>query len=345
MMRSHWQARLALAVVAITCTMASSYAVPYEVWVADRSAPSAQNPNPVPNVYRYNSNGDLLGSVIADPTGLSMPTGLALSPDQTKLYVSSSGNNTVFQYDYSSATGQATNPTVFADEADGISFPSTIKFSPDGSTLYVSNLQPSMTGGGVRQFDTAGNAVGFPLIGGSIFAYTGLDFTTSGDLVVGGFDNGSFEGGVLKTDPTGTFLEDLVDPNGMIAGASGIAVDGDDVYVVGLYTGQIVRYDVNTGALDPTFNIDLTANGFPQDIRLDPSGNGLLVGVLGAAQIARYGFDGSPLGTFADYTAGGFLEPTAFIVVVPEPASMVLLGGALVGLVGWRLRRTASRTA
>jgi hypothetical protein len=347
MTKTNWQARLALLLVAATFAFAPAASRAYEILVADRADGG------MPNVYRYNSSGDFLGAVLTDTTGLSLPTGLALSPDKTKLYVSSSGNNTVFQYDYSVATGTATNPTVFADAADGLSQPSTIKFSPDGTTIYVSNLEPTQFAGGVSQFDVSGNPAGFPLFGGSIFSYSGLDFTTGGDLVVGGFANASFEGGLLKSNETLTGLNDLVAPTTTISGASGVAVDGDDVYVTGLFAGTIMKYDVNSGVQDFGFAVTTPDpvninNPFYQGIALDPEGNGLLVGILGQgpmgsipSSVARYGFDGTFLGTLLASGGGGFGEATAFITIVPEPASIVLLGGTLFGLVGWRLRRNA----
>ncbi|WP_442483681.1 SMP-30/gluconolactonase/LRE family protein [Aeoliella sp. SH292] len=345
MTTTHWQARLALLLVAASFAFAPGACQAYEVLVADRADGGS------PNVYRYNSNGVLLGSVIADTTGLSLPTGLALSPDGTKLYVSSSGNNSVLQYDYNVATGTATNPSVFADAADGLSQPSTIKFSPDGNTIYVSNLEPTQFAGGVSQFDLSGNPAGFPLFGGSIFSYSGLDFTAAGELVVGGFANANFEGGVLKSNGSLTGLNDLVAPTTTIAGAAGVAVDGDDVYVTGLFAGTIMKYDVNSGVQDFTFGVftpNPADNPFFQGIAIAPEGNSLLVGILGQgnmgplpSSIARYGFDGSFLGTFAAAGGGGFGEATAFITIIPEPASVVLLGGTLVGLLGWRLRRTA----
>ncbi len=71
----------------------------------------------------------------------------------------------------------------------------------------------------------------------------------------------------------------------------------------------------------------------------------MLVGILGFAagggNISRFAFDGTPLGVFASAQAdpmNGFTEPTSMLVV-PEPASFVLFGVALVFLAAAGRRR------
>jgi WD40 repeat protein len=335
------QARLALLLVAATFAFAPSASQAFQVLVADRAAGG------ISNVYRYNSSGVSLGPVIDDPSSLSMLTGLALSPDSSTLYVSSSGTGEVVAYDYDVATGKATGGSVFASD---LLAPSAIKFSKDGNTIFVS----SNGGAGVYQFNAADGTPGANLLGGEFVVHAGLDFAPTGELLVVGFADMVGNGGVVKADLGLTSLSSFIPPNAGIEWASGIAVHEEDVYVVGLNNGSVLRFDVNTGVQDPAFAIDLTAFGFslyPQDIKLDPTGDGLLVGILGQgpmgapSSIAKYDFDGNFLGTFAAAGGGGFGEATAFITIIPEPASVVLLGGTLVGLVGWRLRRNASRKA
>ena len=109
-------------------------------------------------VLRYSDGetGHFLGELINDPANLSVASGITLSPDRTKLFVTSSGNNTVFRYDYDYESGTATNRVEFANMAKGLVFPYDVEFSPNGQTIYVSNLG----GTGVAQFDLDGNVVG-----------------------------------------------------------------------------------------------------------------------------------------------------------------------------------------
>lgn len=293
-------------------------------------------------VYRYSGNGTLLGTVLTDNVNLNQPSGMALSPDSTKLYVASSMNNRVMQYDYSVATGTAINPTIFADATDGIAFPSSILFSQDGSKVFVSNLG----GTGVAQFNADGTSAGAPVNGliggGAFFQYSGLAFAPGGELLVGAFQDfpGGTTGAVAKSNAAISTIADFVAPSTSINGASGLLVDGDDLYVSGLFAGTIQRYDATTGAVDPSFG--LSGLAFPQGLLANPNGPGFLAGILGFANgsgnIAKYGYDGSFLGVFASAGGGGFTEATSFVAVVPEPVTFGLLTVAVAAL-GFTVRR------
>lgn len=288
-----------------------------EILVVDRLANT---------VNAYTDSGSPIGVVLHDAVNLNGADGLVVSPDHTKLYVSSNQNSQVVAYDYNYATATATNPTVIATASDGLAFPNALLFSADNSKLYVANLN----GTGISQINPAGGSAGANILGGTSFAFSGLAYAPGGELLAGGFDGGT----VAKSNGAITAMADFVGPSPAIQGAAGVMVNGNDLYVAGLFTGFVQRFNATTGALDPSFNVG--GLPFPQGIMLAPDGNGILVGVLGPGNapgfIQRFGFDGTDLGLFAAANQpGGFTEPTAF-VHVPEPASALLAACGLIGL-------------
>jgi DNA-binding beta-propeller fold protein YncE len=285
------------------------------------------------SVVRYSPDGTPLGVLLTDAVNLNLPDGLVVSPDLTKLYVASSQNSQVVQYDYNYALGTATNPTVFATAADGLAFPNSMVFSQDGSKLYVANLNDV----GVTQLNAGGGSAGANLTGGSGTSFSGLAFAPGGELLAGGF----FSGNVVKSNAGITAFADFIAPSAALTGAAGVMVNGNDLYVSGLFTGLVQRFNATTGALDPTFNVGNLP--FQQGILLAPDGNGILVGVLGPGNspgyIERFGFDGADLGLFAPANqVNGFAEPTAF-VTVPEPTSALLAALGLTSLLFVARRR------
>ena len=268
-------------------------------------------------VDRYSSTGQFLGTVINDQTNLDQPDGIALSPDHTKLFVASSQNNEVVEYDYNAALGTATDPTVFATAAQGLEFPNSMVFSPDGTTLYVANLG----GDGVTPLNMNGTSAGPNITGGSSTEFSGLAFTSSGQLLAGGFDGGT----VAISNAAVSSFSDLVPPTASLQGLAGVLVNGNDLYVTGLFSSTLEKFNLTTGQVDPSFT-QASGLGFPQGVILSPAGNSLLVGILGfadgAGNISEYSFNGAFLGTFANPVSNpsqGFVEATSMLVV-PGPS-------------------------
>jgi hypothetical protein len=306
------------------------------VLVADRLSNS---------VYSYSDAGGYRNVVVNDPVNLIQPSGLIMSPDRSKLYVADLAGS-VIRYDYNTATGTASNPFVFGDSTEGLAFPNGLIFSPDGSRLLVSNLG----GTGIAQFDLNGDLAGPPINGlvgfGAFFQFAGMAYAPTGELLVAAFQDfpTGTTGAVAKSNPSISSLTDFIPANPTINGASSLLVNGGDLYVSGLApflpTGNIARFDVNSGAVDAGFLISGVES--PQTLMADPNGVGFLAGILGATngtgKIAHYDFNGNLVGDGvfaynANISGVGFIEPTAFITVVPEPTTFGLAGLALVGLI------------
>ncbi len=333
------------ATLALLIGVAVLWAAPYvsraaDLLVVDRLSNS---------VYRYSAAGALLGTVVDQSTDLNQPTGIAMSPDFTQLYVSSSQNNRVMKYDYAPATGVATNPTIFADATGGLAFPNDIRFSPDGSKIYVANLS-----GGVSRFYADGSSAGSKLmlptsVEGVDTPTSSMNFTSTGELLAGAFQDASGAGGgiAISNSSVSAFPGYLVAPSPAINGATGLMIHDGYLYVSGLFSFNIRRFALSNGQMDASWGISGVA--FPQDLAEAPDGNGFLVGILGFAggggNISRYAFDGTFLNTFAAPSEDGFTEPTAFVVVPTTPVIGDFNNDGIVNAADYVVWRKASPTA
>jgi hypothetical protein len=295
-----------------------------EILVADRLTNS---------VYEYSPSGQFLKTVLVDNTNLNAPTGIQISPDLTKLYVASSQNNELVQYNFDVGTGTASNPVVLATSAQGINYPSSIAYDAANSHIYVSNL-----GGGVVQLNLDGTSAGPLLVGTtqpseSYTEFSGLGLALDGSLVVGAFEDNTFsKGGILKSNTAITKLTDLTPPTAALNGGGALVVKGNDVFITSLFASRLGAYNAITGAPDPAFT-PATGLAYPESITLAPGGNSLLVGLLGyvagQGQIARYSLTGAYQGTFAVAQSNpslGFEEATSIITVPPPSNSGPVIG-------------------
>lgn len=301
-------------IVSMTLFFAGTPTQAADILVADRLSNS---------VYRYGETGELLGTVLTDDVNLSQPTGLALSPDLQHLYVSSFQGRRVMRYDYDYSTGTASGGVVFADESNNLQAPSAILFSEDGQTIYVSNLG----GVGVARFQLDGTPItpniffGDPPESSGQIQFSGLTHAPDGKIFVGGFQEfpSGTRGAVGLYSPPDATMSTFVPSTAIINGASGLLVHDNYLYVTGMFASTIRRFDLATGAIDSSFEVNGLA--FPQALMVSPDGQGFLVGILGFASgqghIAHYDFDGSLIGdgVFARPGGGGFTEATAFITV------------------------------
>jgi hypothetical protein len=349
-----WQLCVLVALIGLFNSTSTTHAY---VLVADR---------PTNRILKYSDGGQFLGVVVDDATNLGGPgnaggpNSLALSPDRTKLYVSSLNSNVV-RYDFNGTTGA--NPAIYSSNgASTIVGPGGLLLSPNGNTLYVANrgLGNLTT---VAQLNAAnGTSAGADLTGGPTTGRTGLAFNPGGTLLVGAFGTnfapgGAPGGGVLRYDSGANSFVDLVPQSNLLAGVGGILVHNNDLYVTASvsadFGGRVGKYNATTGAPDVTFGTGglLTPEvSFPASITETADGTGFLLGMLhiqttGAGRVDRYLYNGTRVGVWANNSnanpALGFVEATALLEVVPEPATFG--GAALAAVALGALRRATKR--
>jgi DNA-binding beta-propeller fold protein YncE len=328
-------------------------------------------------VLRYSEDGTFLGTLLHDPSlgsGLGSNdggiTGLTLSPDQSRLYVSDRLSNRVAVYSYNGiSAAHLFDITAPGAAPSTLIVPTSVLFSEDASKIYVANLgpfNPLPAGDRVAQLTPNGASAGADLTGGPAVGRSGLAFAPNGDLLVSSF-NFFGDGGVLRLNSTTNQFEDFVTPRPELRAAANLLVVGDDLYVAAGSGGRVGKFDANTGALDTTFamngyigpSVDF---GFPASLALGPGDNSILVGVLGSttgdSRIEEFDFNGNSLGLWATNTHStnfpggtgqpspailGFSEPTGivFSTIIPEPSSavLVLISAAAFGML--RRRRNS----
>jgi DNA-binding beta-propeller fold protein YncE len=369
-MKLNWRARVlgfvSIALLSSTCLIGNVFAAG-QYLVGDRT---------LGRVLRYSDDGAFLGTLINDPTlgvGLGSNdggiTGLTLSPDQSKLYVSDRLSNRIAVYSYTGNSASHLFDITAATAAPSTLFvPATVLFSQDASKIYVGNLgpfSPLPSGDKVAQLTPNGLSAGADLSGGPAQGRSGLAFTPGGDLLV---SNLAFfgNGGVLKFNSVSNQFESFVSDRPELRGAANLLVAGNNLFVAAGNGGRVGKFDATTGAIDATFGvggyIGPDANfAFPASLALGPNGDSILVGILGAttgdSRIEEYDFNGNSLGVWATNTHGtnfppngmgtvpsanilGFTEPTGIVhsTFIPEPSSVLLILSGMIacGAIRWR---------
>jgi DNA-binding beta-propeller fold protein YncE len=283
------------------------------------------------------ASGALTGSLT--PTdGWGSPSGIAVGADGD-VYVADFNNNAIDKF---SASGTFLGTFI----SSGLNGPTGLAFGPGGD-LYVANFG---SGGNsyVAQFDSGGNAVNLSLVPSStgLFDPEAIAFGPDGNLYIADSSNGAVDQVLLPSGafntliPAGCPSTPFANPQGVVFAASGNLYISDAGFGCGGSTDYGV-YEYNTaGNLLETF-VATNLLSTPIDLAFGPDGNLYVTDASGVEQ-----FNGMTGTQIADFIPTGGLDgplenPTflAFSNSVPEPATLSLIGLALVGLTLRRLRQ------
>jgi len=280
-------------------------------------------------ISEYTTSGDPVAKPFIPGSDVNSPFGMAISGNT--MYVSNYNSDTISTYN---ATTGAALDTSFITGV-GLNQPAAILLA--GSDLYVANIGGSSTpnNGSIYEF----NALTGAMIGTGPLA-TGLDYSeymalSGNNLYVSTWNSvteiNATTGATIGGGPL------LTTPN-----ARGVAVNGNDLYVVDSADGTVTDYNATTGA--QIGNPLITGLSDPRQIAYYDGD--LYVSDVGNNSITEYdATTGADLGTIVTCAA----NPYNFIITggdpatpVPEPSTwaMLLAGGLILFA---RLRRRSGK--
>ncbi|HEY6943136.1 hypothetical protein [Dokdonella sp.] len=230
-----------------------------------------------------------------------------LNPKDDLIYVVSEVNGQVQRYRHDADYAFVDVFAEFTPEID----PTGIAFGADGR-VYVASYGTSR----VFELDRAsGQVVGTVLPGdsGLLGADNGLMMSAAGLLYVPGYSTAS----VARVNPaSGEVLAAFVPPRAQgLRRTRGIVDDGATILVGGEGSGEVYRFDANTGAF---VGKAVTGLGAPTGLALGDDGSIL---VLSGNRVRRFDHDsGADLGVLATVDDGA-IEGGTFIALIPAAAA------------------------
>ena len=124
-----------------------------------------------------------------------------------------------------------------------------------------------------------------------------------------------------------------------------------DLFVSSLNSNSVLQYNGTTGAFINAF-VPFSSGGLlePEGLTFGPNGN-LFVSSFGTNSVLQYnGTTGAFINVFVPSSSGGLDGPTYLtfgpsVPSVPEPATWLLLGSGMAGMMLWRKRRAKADSA
>jgi DNA-binding beta-propeller fold protein YncE len=289
-------------------------------------------------ILRYDETTGAFLGVFASGPELVAPAGMAFGPDKN-LYVSSNGTNEVLRYDGS--TGHLINH--FA-AGTGLLRPTGLAFGPDQNLYVNGNLSQAVLrfNGATGTFIDRFSGLQRPDLGLAFGPDQNLYVSSRGTSDIRRYNGSTGAFDIFVRSGSGS----LFVPAGIVFGPDG------NLYVASNRSGQVLRYNRTTGAPMPAAGQSgaiFTRGdeiGGPTDVAFGPDGN-LYVTSHGNSSVLRYdGQTGAFIDEFVPSGSGGLSGPNYLIFtprgpVVPEPASLTLLGMATLSVLGyaWRCGR------